>query len=239
LKTIYFMRHGKAEKRTDEVSDLKRILTPGGRADVYASVRLLKKKVSPEVACIMSSPAKRAMETATICMEILGLGDLQIQAEEIIYSSKSYSEMLELLPTIDDSVSSVFIVAHNPVLSDLIQTLVPHVKSIIPTAGIVGIAFAIDSWKELTRVQAKVVYFDLQKKKLGKSLLSTIQRTDIREKSISFIAATLKELGIVPDSVSEEILTRANRRISRTLLALVDESKHSGRESRKKQKQNA
>jgi phosphohistidine phosphatase len=239
MKTVYFMRHGKAEKRTKSVSDLKRSLSPRGKREARLSALAIKKKLAPRIDCIISSPAVRAMETANIFMATLGLHELSIYAEELVYTAGTDSEILEFLLSLDDSKSDALIVAHNPVLSDVVHLFVPELKAIIPTAGIVGLTFNVDTWKEAARVQPAIAYMDLKKRKLKKSGLTSRQKSDMREKSISFLVANIKELGVDQESIPEELLAITIHRIMSTLYKLIDELSRRSKCAKKKVKQNA
>jgi phosphohistidine phosphatase len=223
MKTIYFSRHGKAQRKRDGLTDLRRSLTKQGKKEVRAAARALRKKQSPGFDWIISSPAVRAMESAHIIIDTIGSKDLGIFADEAAYSADSYEKAVDLLTALDDSKSIVLFVSHSPVLSDIIQCFIPEMKDIIPTAGIVGIAFDVERWKDITTVRPEVIYADISRKKPKRSVLTLKARENVREKSISFLVMILKDLEIIHDSIPEEILAAAHRKVTGALFGLIEE----------------
>ena len=67
---IYILRHGEAEMRETGQADSDRKLTVYGKRDLKAVLKVARKLgVAPQV--ILSSPLRRAQETAKIAAEIL------------------------------------------------------------------------------------------------------------------------------------------------------------------------
>ncbi len=68
---IYVLRHGEAEERETGLADRDRNLTARGKQDLKAVLKVARKAdVAPEL--ILTSPLRRAQETAAIAAEILG-----------------------------------------------------------------------------------------------------------------------------------------------------------------------
>jgi phosphohistidine phosphatase len=71
---VYLFRHGPAVDSVGGLPDVDRTLTGDGRAKTQLASRGLKRLgVVPQV--IATSPAKRALETATIAAKVLGFSD--------------------------------------------------------------------------------------------------------------------------------------------------------------------
>jgi phosphohistidine phosphatase len=68
---IYVLRHGEAEERETGRADRDRKLTARGKRDLKALLKVARKaEVAPDV--ILTSPLRRAQETAAIAAEVLG-----------------------------------------------------------------------------------------------------------------------------------------------------------------------
>ena len=67
---IYILRHGEAEVRESGRADGDRKLTAAGKRDLKAVLKVARKLgVAPQV--ILTSPLRRAQETAKIAAEVL------------------------------------------------------------------------------------------------------------------------------------------------------------------------
>ena len=85
VRTLILVRHGKAEKAPDDSSDLYRELTPDGRhALEIAYPRTFSLLEDYDDVNVWSSPAIRAMQTAQVVANVLGvvLGDERAQMSQ-------------------------------------------------------------------------------------------------------------------------------------------------------------
>jgi len=224
MKRIWFLRHGKTKKRKPNGSDLARTLSPRGRQAVRKTARRISKKTGIDFDIIIASPAKRAIETADIVISTLELLDAEIRVEESLYASNSGPEVLELLSSFEDSKSTMLVVGHNPVLSDIIRLFNPKAKIILPTAGVVGMEFDTESWKAIVGLQPLVFFTYLNEKK-NKYGLPLGLRTDIRERTISFVVGLLKDREIDAEKLGEKGLRRLCRNISFELYGAISRIK--------------
>ena len=68
---IYILRHGEAEERETGLADRDRKLTAKGKRDLKAVLKVARKlRLRPDL--ILTSPLRRAQETAAIAAEVLG-----------------------------------------------------------------------------------------------------------------------------------------------------------------------
>ncbi len=111
---LVFFRHGKAEPPRG-VSDEERRLTSEGRRDVELVSRLLPAK--PKV--ILSSPLKRAVETAEIIARTWRVGEVKI-TDRLRPDSPSGVDALRDLDVKDGYV----LVGHNPWILETVEELV-------------------------------------------------------------------------------------------------------------------
>ena len=161
MKTIYFIRHAKSDQNT-QCADFERPLNKRGEKDApFMAKRLKHYKVNPDI--IISSPAKRAHDTAVIIAKTLKYPKDKILLKKELYDS-SHDEYLSVLQNIDDNHKIIFLVGHNPSITEICEILSNSIIGNIPTAGIFCIKFDTKSFKDITEGSGKVVFFDLPKK---------------------------------------------------------------------------
>ena len=76
----------------------------------------------------------------------------------------SYENYLELIHSTKDKHSSLFIIAHNPTITEVGERLSGAILTNIPTCAIVCIAFEVESFKEITEESGHILFFDFPKK---------------------------------------------------------------------------
>jgi phosphohistidine phosphatase len=103
----------------------------------------------------ISSPATRALETAQIFTDMLGIPENKLITEEKVYDASSGIFFLDLLKNIDNKHQIICLVGHEPTLSDFALFLLKDFKDGIPKSGVVGIEFDITSWKNVSPSNAR------------------------------------------------------------------------------------
>jgi len=101
---------------------------------------------------IVSSPAKRAFQTAEIAAEALGY-DRPIEIAQNLYPGSS-REVLHVLQQLPPHVELIMLVGHNPALEETVSALMcmgAHhtVRVRIPTAALLCLQTEIALWSEL------------------------------------------------------------------------------------------
>ncbi len=110
---LYLIRHGKPEPIKSNLSGDERALSENGKLEMIGAVSKWKKFIPP-FDYIISSPLKRAKETALIIKDILGIKNDFI-FESGLSSGMSIDELLVLVNSVD--ANSVAIVGHEPHIS--------------------------------------------------------------------------------------------------------------------------
>jgi len=156
MKKIYFIRHAKAESFLEGVSDFERTLKKRGLKDIatIASYMALQ-GISPDI--ILSSCVMRAEQTALALAEKLDFEGKKYFLEELYYAP--IQEVLGIIMAQGQSCDSIFVIGHNPQLNELVNTLSSEHINKIPTAGVVALSFAIDSWSEVEDVKGELDFF--------------------------------------------------------------------------------
>lgn len=154
-KKIYFIRHAKSSWNEKYQSDFQRELNKRGNSDaLMMSKRLLKYEIFPDL--VISSPAIRAKLTAQIISKELNYD--KIEFDDSLYES-SVSAYLSCIQNIDEKFDKVFLIAHNPTITQVCEKLSNIIITNMPTCSIVCIEF--ESFKNLTN--AKALFFDFPK----------------------------------------------------------------------------
>jgi phosphohistidine phosphatase len=163
VKTIYFIRHAKSDW-SGNCSDFDRDLNARGLENaLFMAKRLKKYGVKPNI--IISSPAKRAFNTAKIITE-----RLKTQTQEKIFKTDinlyltSPKVYLETIRQINDKYKTVFIVGHNPAITEICESLSGANIGNIPTCGIFCIEFNVESFSKISSSDGKKLFFDFPKK---------------------------------------------------------------------------
>lgn len=146
MKTLLILRHAKSSWDNPELSDFDRPLNSRGleAAPVMGGV-IYKKNLQPDL--IISSPAKRAKQTAILIKETAQI-DVSINYEERIYEASPIS-LLHVIGDAEDRYERILLVGHNPGLEGFIKILTGEIQS-MPTAALAKIDLNIDSWDEIT-----------------------------------------------------------------------------------------
>ncbi|NEM96584.1 SixA phosphatase family protein [Pontibacter burrus] len=161
MKTLYILRHAKSSWEFDELSDHDRPLNKRGRNDAPLMGRELSSRgVLPDL--IVSSPAVRAITTATLVGKELGYSPDDIVIEDRIYGADK-NTLLEVVQETPVEIESVMLVGHNDAVTDFANMLSPEVVGSIPTAGIIALDFNCESWYEISRDNADFLFFDFPK----------------------------------------------------------------------------
>lgn len=145
MKTVFLLRHAKSSWTNDNLADFDRPLDKHG----LEIIPLVGEKIYDnkfQIDLILSSPAKRAKQTAILIKEaaqIIG----EIHYDERIYEASPH-RLLEVLSTTTERANSVMLVGHNPGLEGLIRVLTGETQS-METAALAVIDLKIDLWSEI------------------------------------------------------------------------------------------
>ena len=140
------MRHAKSSWDNPAWSDFERPLNDRGlKAAPLVGDVMKKNNFKPSL--ILSSPAQRAAQTATLVKESANL-KCEIRFDERIYEA-SPAQLLEIVGEQDDEIESVMLVGHNPGFEGLVRVLTGKLEA-MPTAALAVIDLTTDRWIDLT-----------------------------------------------------------------------------------------
>ena len=146
MKRLYLLRHAKSSWDFPDLDDFNRPLNKRGQRDAPFMGKLLKKKkIVPDL--IVSSPAVRAAVTARTIAENLEYSEKKLQFDPRIYDA-SASQLLSIIQEINESITSIILIGHNPSLTALANILSDRRIDNIPTCGFVDLDLDVKTWQE-------------------------------------------------------------------------------------------
>jgi phosphohistidine phosphatase len=156
MKTLYILRHAKAERDSDSGLDFDRPLAERGWSDAELVGREARRRdVQPDAA--LSSPARRAAETVAAVAR--GFGEIEPSFEPGIYEA-SVRRLMDMVAVTDDAVRRLLIVGHNPGFEGLVRTLAADLPEALadgfPTAALAVLDLPIEQWSDLGERSAEV-----------------------------------------------------------------------------------
>lgn len=158
---LYLLRHAKSSWRDLAIDDFDRPLNNRGLKDAPLMGQMLSKK-NIIVDSVISSPAKRAIDTAKIITNNLGYTK-NIILDKNIYDA-SLNTLLSTIRNFDDNLKKIMLIGHNPGLTDLSNYLTKYFIENIPTCGVVALEFD-KSWKDINPKDGNIIFFEYPKKK--------------------------------------------------------------------------
>lgn len=146
-KTVYLLRHAKSAWDEPGLADRHRPLSKRGRdAAPLMGQRLRAHDHRP--ARIVSSPAKRALTTAQIVADELGIGARAVEIDERLYFGGPRA-MCEVISETDDALDSCMLAGHNPDITRLLNDMTGAGIANMVTAAVAIIGFEVDRWADL------------------------------------------------------------------------------------------
>jgi phosphohistidine phosphatase len=158
MKNLYLVRHAKAGWHDPALADFDRALTKKGRWQAeQMSWRLHKKGVIPER--LVSSPANRAIETAEIFADTLGIDRHNIMQRIEIYEGGAEA-LAAVVRALSDQDNTVMLFGHNPAISHFIQWLTGKSANSMETCGIARIDIAEERWNDAGEGCGKLIWYE-------------------------------------------------------------------------------
>lgn len=161
MKTLYLMRHAKSSWKDPMLQDHQRPLNKRGKRNVPVMGKRLSAR-SVHLDRIITSDARRALDTARPIGEWIGLNSSDVQSVPLLYHA-SQKELLDFVRGLEDAWQQVMIVGHNPGLHDVANLFYTPPIHKLPTAGIVTLVFDIDRWKKIDPKRLIYSGFDFPK----------------------------------------------------------------------------
>jgi phosphohistidine phosphatase len=145
MKIIKLMRHAKSSWENPDLADFDRPLNPRGLKDApFMGSIIHDNELGPEI--IISSPAKRARQTAILFKETAEV-KASIEYNDQIYEA-SPTALLKIVSKLSEDFQSVLLIGHNPGMEGFIRLLTGEIQS-MPTAAFASINLSIEKWADV------------------------------------------------------------------------------------------
>jgi phosphohistidine phosphatase len=165
MKTLFVLRHAKSSWDNPDWSDFERPLNSRGLdAARFIGSLIFQRNLAPEI--IVSSPAKRAKQTAVLVKEVAEISK-PVKFDERIYEASPHN-LFNLIREFDDKFESVLLVGHNPGFENLVRMLTGESVS-MPTAALAKINLDIANWHELDSVANELEFLIRPKEEMKDS----------------------------------------------------------------------
>jgi phosphohistidine phosphatase len=162
-KTLFLLRHAKAEPAETAEEDAERVLAPRGRRQARALAGWFRaKELAPER--VLASPAARTRETLDLVRTgFAGRPDLVVDFDPRLYLA-NWPVILERIRQVPEETNALMVVGHNPGMHELAVSLavmaprrVRHALTAkFPTGALA--TFAIGrAWREFNRASIDLV----------------------------------------------------------------------------------
>ena len=147
MKEFILLRHAKSN-RNYNVADIDRPLATTGMLRI-SKVANQYKELFENVDCVFSSPANRALHTATIMMNELRLPFYKLKVDSALYTFDS-DDIIDYVFALDDALDKVVLVGHNPAFTITLNHFSNAGISHMRTAGLAKVSFDVNLWTDLT-----------------------------------------------------------------------------------------
>ena len=161
MKTVYLVRHAKSSWDYNSLRDIERPLNDRGIRDAPFMAKMLKKKgVEPDA--LISSPAVRALMTATYFKIGMGIEGADVIIKDEIYESMS-STIVQLIQRLPEDLDTVMLFGHNPTFTSVANIFNDNYIGNMPTCSIARIDGDVANWMEFKEGNAKLTEFHYPK----------------------------------------------------------------------------
>jgi len=143
MKTLFLVRHAKANPPQQGLPDHDRMLNERGRRDASEmGRRLAQRGLQPDL--VIASTAARARATAQLLAAELGVPADALREDERLYASAA-GKLLYIVQEQENDRDCLMLVGHNPEISELAHHFSREMPE-MPTAATARIDFDIASW---------------------------------------------------------------------------------------------
>jgi phosphohistidine phosphatase len=162
MKRLTLVRHSKSDWSLPGQQDWDRALNKRGQRDAPEMARRLRaRKLKPDA--ILSSPAVRALATATIMARELKIAPSIVRQDERLYLAGP-ADMLTVIRELGGNARHLMVFGHNPGITEFANRLSAGDRiDNMPTSAVFTATFAIADWSELDWGNGQDAQFDYPK----------------------------------------------------------------------------
>ena len=148
MKELLLFRHAKSSWEP-LVEDRDRGLTEKG-IERTKSMAVVSSKIINDFEVFFSSPANRAIHTASILIHELQISFELLQIRDSLYTFEIY-QLLSFIKSLPDHYSKVICVGHNPAMTQAVNQLSTTNLDHLPTAAWALIKFEQSEWSNVQK----------------------------------------------------------------------------------------
>ena len=152
MKTLIIIRHSKSSWKNINLSDQERPLNKRGNIDAQLISGFLSDVIS-HIDVLHCSSSKRTRKTAYYFLEKININHCKYDDELYHIGSES---LLKIIRNYNNDINSLMIIAHNPGLTNVVNLMTDLSLWNLPTTGMIGINFNIDSWSKINKDNGEV-----------------------------------------------------------------------------------
>lgn len=152
MKKLTLFRHAKSSWKFP-VNDRQRPLNARGLAQVNVMAKTCQLAL-PDL--IISSPAVRALSSAMIYVEHLGILPSSLVIEELLYFGH-ISDLMSWVSNFDDHIIDVWMFGHSPTLNHLAEKLLEESIDDLVTSAYVSMSIDTETWSEATTSKTELL----------------------------------------------------------------------------------
>ena len=142
MKTLFLLRHAKAENAAPGSSDINRALDERGKKQAQAIGAFIKKQ-NLTFELVLCSPAVRARETAELVLSTAEV-TANVRYDQRIYEAGP-RQLLDVISEVDANQIAVLLVGHNPGLEELLRSLTGKAEP-MATCTFAQVDFSFADW---------------------------------------------------------------------------------------------
>jgi phosphohistidine phosphatase len=163
MKKLTLVRHSKSDWSLPGQQDWDRALNKRGQRDAPEMARRLRaRKLKPDA--ILSSPAVRALATATIMARELKAAPSIVRQDERLYLAGP-ADMLTVIRELGGDARHLMVFGHNPGITEFANRLsADDTIDNMPTCAVFVARFDLARWDELDWGQGQDAEFDYPRK---------------------------------------------------------------------------
>ncbi|MDR0351611.1 MAG: histidine phosphatase family protein [Puniceicoccales bacterium] len=167
MKRLYIVRHAQAVT-DNSIPDYDRTLSEIGLTEAQSIAhKLVSAGMRPDL--MISSGARRSLDTARIIREIFGLLSNVIEVHDELYLA-DMDKILAALAQVPDSKNSVMVISHNPGISRFLEAMTDSDMMDMPTGSMAVVEVHVRHWADIisrSHIGRQLIFFSPHS---GKSL---------------------------------------------------------------------
>lgn len=145
LRNICLIRHAKSSWSDPMLPDIHRPLNSRGLRDApMMAEKLVEMHIAPDI--IMTSPARRARDTAQFFREAFKLKKRRFRVVDDLYGADA-DDIVDIVRSVKDKHYSVYVFGHNPTMTSLANRFAGVDIDNVPTCGILQAKAMVTGWK--------------------------------------------------------------------------------------------